>query len=556
MNPMKYRKSIKTRTNLVPLSIAVFACLANVGWIAPVTADSLKLEILPGEYWWGGLSAVGHETPYDSTSVADHDLFGDNKGNQAQPLLLSSKGRYVWSEQPIRYHFNKGTIEVSTRTGEIHSGQEGANLHEVYKFVAGKFFPSNGKIPDDLLFTHPQYNTWIELMYDQNEKDILEYARAIIANGYPPGVLMIDDNWQEDYGTFEFSARRFQDPKGMMAVLHRMGFKVMLWICPFVSPDSTDFRYLAKEGMLLLDPQKTQDVLWANTRDKAAIIRWWNGASACLDLSNPKTMKWFQDRLDHLVNEYGVDGFKLDAGDADFYKGGIVSFQPDLIPNDHTALFAEVGLRYPLNEYRASWKMAGLPLAQRLRDKTHEWDDLAKLIPDLMSQSVMGYAYTCPDMIGGGEYQSFLNTDTIDQELVVRSAQVHALMPMMQFSVAPWRILSQENNAICLEMAKLHVEMGPKILELAKEASKTGEPIAKPMAMAFPSGGYETIKDQFVLGSDIIVAPVVEKGGRSRSVVLPAGQWKSEDGVIHTGGASVKIEVPLERLPYFTRVKP
>ncbi len=530
-------------------------CLALAGLLAPAVAETLKLEMLDGEYWWGGLSSIGYETPYDSTSVATHDLFGDNKGNQAQPLLLSNKGRYVWSEQPIQYSFDKGKMEVSTREGRILSGQKGANLRDAYQFVSKEFFPSNRKIPDALLFTHPQYNTWIELMYDQNEKDILKYARAIIANGYPPGVLMIDDNWQEDYGTFEFSARRFQNPKGMMQELHKMGFKVMLWICPFVSADSADFRFLAKEGMLLLDPQKSQDILWANTRNKAAVIRWWNGASACLDLSNPKTMKWFQDRLDYLVNEYGVDGFKFDAGDSNFYTGGLASFKPDIMPNDHTTFFAEVGLRYPLNEYRASWKMAGQPLAQRLRDKTHEWGDLAKLIPDLMSQSVMGYTYTCPDMIGGGEYQSFLGNAKIDEELVVRSAQVHALMPMMQFSVAPWRILSKENNDICLKMAKLHLEMGPKILALAKEASKSGEPIAKPMALAFPDGGYEMIKDQFVLGNDIIVAPVVEKDARSRSVVLPAGQWKSDDGVIHTGGTSVKIEVPLERLPYFFLIK-
>jgi alpha-glucosidase len=315
-----------------------------------------------------------------------------------------------------------------------------------------------------------------------------------------------------------------------------------------------DFRFLAKEGMLLLDPQKTQEILWANTSNKAALIRWWNGASACLDLSNPKSMKWFQDQLDQLVKEYGVDGFKFDAGDSNFYTGGLASFKPNLLPNDHTTFFAEVGLRYPLNEYRASWKMAGLPLAQRLRDKGHEWGDLAKLIPDLMSQSVMGYAYTCPDMIGGGEYRSFLNTQTIDEELVVRSAQVHALMPMMQFSVAPWRILSKENNRICLEMAKLHQKMGPTILALARESSKTGEPIAKPMAMAFPDDGYETIKDQFVLGNDLIVAPVVEKGVRSRTVVLPQGEWKAEDGTVHKGGASVKIEVPLQRLPFFVRM--
>ncbi|ASV29175.1 glycoside hydrolase family 31 protein [Maribacter cobaltidurans] len=515
--------------------------------------EKVEIAMLKGEYWWGGLSAIGYNTPYDSTSIATLDLWGDNKGNQAQPLLLSSKGRYVWSEYPIKYSFEKGKITVTTRSGEIQFGSAGKNLLDAFNFAVSNFFPPNGKIPDELLFTKPQYNTWIELTYNQNEDDILEYAQAIIDKGYPPGVLMIDDNWQESYGTWEFSPRRFKDPKSMIKKLHNMGFKVMLWVCPFVSADTEVFRHLAKEGMLLLDGDKTQEVLWANTKNKAAIIRWWNGASACLDLSNPKTQDWFEDRLKYLMDEYGVDGFKFDAGDADFYTNDILSFVPGLSPNDHTTYFAKLGLQFPLNEYRASWKMAGLPLAQRLRDKNHNWNDLQKLIPDLMSQSIMGYAYTCPDMIGGGEYQSFQNVTTIDEELVVRSAQVHALMPMMQFSVAPWRVLSEENNRICLEAALLHVKMGPLILNLAKKASRTGEPIVKPMALAYPNSGYENINDQFVLGDQILVAPVVQKGRRNRKVILPKGTWTDDKGKKYRGGRSVEIEVPMNRIPYFTK---
>jgi len=514
--------------------------------------DTIKLVIDKGEFWWGGISSLGHSTPYDATTVVSYDLWGDCKGNQAQPVLLSNKGRYIWSEEPIKYTFNNGNLTVTTRNGVIDSGKTGGNLKDAYKFVSQKYFPSNGKIPAELLFTNPQYNTWIELMYDQNEKDILKYAQNIIDNGFPPGVLMIDDNWQEDYGTWEFSPRRFTDPKGMIKKLHEMGFQIMLWVCPFISPDSEVFRYLAREGMLILEDQKTKDIVWKNTADKAAIIRWWNGSSACLDLSNPKTQKWFKERLDYLVNEFGVDGYKFDAGDPEFYTNDVVSFKPGS-PNDQTSYFAELGLQYPLNEYRASWKMAGLPLVQRLRDKGHSWEDLQKLIPDQMSQSVMGYAYTCPDLIGGGEFGSFLNSATIDEELVVRSAQIHALMPMMQFSVAPWRVLSKDNEAICLEMAKLHKKMGPFILELAKNASVSGEPIVKPMAYVFPEGGFEMIKDQFMLGDDILVAPVVKKGARSRTVVLPAGDWKSDEGKLIKGGKTIEIAVPLKRLPYFTK---
>ena len=96
--------------------------LACVGITA--AADTVELKILPGEYWWGGLSSRGYETPYDASSKVSYDLWGDNKGNQAQPLLLSSKGRYVWSEQPIKYEFANGRITVTTREGKIESGTQ------------------------------------------------------------------------------------------------------------------------------------------------------------------------------------------------------------------------------------------------------------------------------------------------------------------------------------------------------------------------------------------------------------------------------------------------
>ncbi len=179
---------------------------------------------------------------------------------------------------------------------------------------------------------------------------------------------------------------------------------------PFTRPAGLELAEVcALSGGIPTDACPYRKLEWFIPGSKAAIIRWWNGASACLDLSNPKAQAWYKTKLDYLVKEYGVDGFKFDAGDARFYADGVVSWQRDITPNDHTRFFAEFGLNYPLNEYRASWKMAGLPLAQRLRDKGHKWEDLAKLIPDQMSQSVMGYAYTCPDMIGGGEYRSFLN---------------------------------------------------------------------------------------------------------------------------------------------------
>src|SRR5690606_39405792 len=114
-----------------------------------------------------------------------------------------------------------------------------------------------------------QYNTWIELLYDQSETRILDYAKALLRAGYPQGVLMIDDNWQEDYGVWDFSARRFQDPRGLVQELHRLGFRVMLWVCPFVSADSATFRELARRGLLLRDASAEGDPVWNDTPNRS-----------------------------------------------------------------------------------------------------------------------------------------------------------------------------------------------------------------------------------------------------------------------------------------------
>jgi hypothetical protein len=87
--------------------ILFFVLFQSLNVLAQNTKN-LELAVLPGEYWWAGISSLGHQTPYDESTVASIDMWGDNRGNQAQPLLLSSKGRYVWSEEPVKYDFNNG----------------------------------------------------------------------------------------------------------------------------------------------------------------------------------------------------------------------------------------------------------------------------------------------------------------------------------------------------------------------------------------------------------------------------------------------------------------
>ncbi len=521
------------------LPVIIFLLFST--WVFPQETKVRKmgLPVAPGASWWVGIINQGELMPVQNGYKAD---LHSNYGNQVQPLLISDQGEVVWSEEPFRMWREHDTIFLVSASLSLEYRKAGNTLREAFLYASRTWFPPAGKLPDTLLFSAPQFNTWIELTYDQNQKDILQYASDIIKHGFPPGVLMIDDNWQEDYGKWDFHPGRFPDPHSMMDSLHRMGFKVMLWICPFVSPDCDVFRDLSGKGVLM----KEQD-------GSAAIVKWWNGYSGLLDLSNPGAVSWFTRQLDLLQERYGVDGFKFDAGDFEFYKG--LDSYGHTTPQEQSELYARIGLKYPLNEYRADWKMAGQPLVNRLRDKYHTWEDLRKLIPDILLQGIAGYNFTCPDMVGGGDFVSFLPGHTMDPDLIVRPAQCHALMPMMQFSVAPWRVLDQAHFEAVKEAVAIREAFTPLILRLAHQSALTGEPIVRPLEYVFPHKGYAAITDEFMLGDSILVAPLLQKGVAERKIVLPPGKWKSPAGKIYRGNKTISLAVALDELPRFIRVK-
>ncbi|HVU09446.1 MAG TPA: glycoside hydrolase family 31 protein [Verrucomicrobiae bacterium] len=501
-----------------------------------VAANNILIKDATNASWWAGIIEHGFQMPLADGYAAN--VCGENYENQVQPLLLSDQGDVIWSEDPFTIRVQQGNLLVGSEGDPIRI-KAGNSLREAFLYASKTYFPPSGKTPDELLFSSPQYNTWIELMYNQNQADILKYAKGIKDHGFPAGVLMIDDNWQEDYGKWDFKKGRFPDPKTMIATLHAEGFKVMLWVCPFISPDCDVYRDLEKKNLLVKDDSS-----------QPAIVRWWNGASALLDFTNPKSVEWFRSQLDYLQSTYHIDGFKFDGGDSSFYRG-VGTLKPES-PNMQTALYGKIGLNYPLNEYRAMWKMGGQPLGERLSDKAHSWTDLQKLIPDMILEGLMGYPFSCPDMIGGGEFISFLpGSSTIDQELIVRSAQCQALMPMMQFSVAPWRVLDKKRLKAVLEAVKVREEHKDYILKLVKHAALTGEPIVRSMEYVFPHQGYAHVNDQYMLGNQILVAPVLENESSKREVILPAGSWKGFNGKLYQGPAKFSITVRYDELCYF-----
>lgn len=509
----------------------------------------LHFRLLKGEQWYGGTVDEGHKAPYKPGY--SYNLNGYNNGNQSAPLLLSSMGRYVWSNQAFKFSMLNDELVISDYTDSVKMYTQGSTLAGAFQSASRNHFKASGLMPDSLLFSRPQYNTWIELVYNQNQADVLKYAHAIVDNGFPPGVLMIDDNWADQYGKFSFRKDRFPDARLMMQELHRLGFKVMIWVCPFISPDSPVFREIAEKKYLVMDSKGDSSKTW-QAATKPAIINWWNGFSACLDFTNPGARAWFKQQLDGMMAEFGVDGFKFDAGDIEYYTGNIITYEKKTA-NEQCELWGMFGNDYKLNEYRAMWKRGGEPIAERLRDKAHSWSDLQKLVPNVLAAGLLGYQFICPDMIGGGEFGSFIGLAKYDQDLVVRSAECSALMPMMQFSVAPWRILDSAHFSAVKNAVQLRLKYTPYIMQTVSASAKSGEPVVRNLEYVYPGQGFSVIKDQFMLGDRLMVAPIVDKSN-ARVVVFPKGKWRGQNGKIFRGPMKAEISAPIGGLAAFDRL--
>jgi sulfoquinovosidase len=194
-------------------------------------------------------------------------------------------------------------------------------------------------------------------------------------------------------------------------------------------------------------------------------------------------------------------------------------------------------------------------------DETTDWTrsaGLASQTPDMLNRAIGG-AYGFTTDIGG--YHDIGPYQPTTKELFLRWAEWAALSPLFRLhgSVsagvhAPWTYDGQTVR-IYKRLTRLHLRARPLILRLWRQADRTGIPITRPLWLQFPHDATAAQQDQeWMLGSKVLVAPVVEQGATTRDVYLPRGCWRARGhGRRLGGGRTVTVAAPLRRLPYFTR---
>ncbi|MBA3532981.1 MAG: glycoside hydrolase [Ardenticatenales bacterium] len=401
------------------------------------------------------------------------------------------------------------------------------------------------RTPPAIMFEAPIWTTWARYKMSINQKWVLQFADEIVAHDFPHSLMEIDDKWSSGYGELEFDPVKFPNPKAMVARLHELGFLVTLWVMPF-----------AVEGTAAFEEGRQRGYWVKNSAGEPGFFRWWQGQGVALDVTNEEAVEWYLARLRSLQARYSIDGFKFDAGEPCFLPENFRTALP-ITPNEYTTLWVErIAAQFPLLEVRSAYCNQHLPIVVREWDRYSTWgldNGLQSIVTSALTLGVLGYPFILPDMIGGNGY----GEHRPNKELMIRWAQANALMPAMQFSIAPWDF-DEETAWLCHRAVQWHSQALPTILRLAEEATQSGYPIVRPLFWLAPDDAETyAIGDQFALGQEMIVAPVMQEGARARDLYLPAGLWRDVlRGDIVEGGRWLRgYPAGLEHLPWFEKVK-
>ena len=509
---------------------------------------------LAGEKWWGGILHRGWEMPYGNTPrPIDLGL----EGGVTAPFLVSSAGRYVWSDRPFVYAFTNDVLTVASDVEKVEPVVAGTTLREAYLAASAKHFPFNGRTPAELLFAKPQWNNWIEIaIQGMRQTSVDAYTEALARSGFPCGVYIMDGGWLSHNGSYRFHAPDFPESRTRLVV-----GEDILAVDHVALPVAQQLVLAAVGAHERRRPDHRLPPLLADAEEhapgvRAGVVWWWSGISCVWDLTYALGWDDYAQTLRRFAAEYGIDGFKWDAGDVGPMARTLRFHDPAKRAVDWAHDYVRVGAElFPYNEYRVGFRTGGMPVMQRLPDVHHRWEAIRRVSGMVQAAGLLGSPYVVADMVGGGEATTYRPGGYFSEKLFVRSCALAALHPMMQFSAAPWRYLSPGNVEICRAFANLHVEFAPYILAPARQAARTGEPIVRTMEYEFPHAGFAKPMTQFMLGPKWLVAPVTAEDD-AVTVELPAGRWTDDLGTVHVGPKTLTLtHVPLGRLPRYARTE-
>ncbi|WP_030978568.1 TIM-barrel domain-containing protein [Streptomyces sp. NRRL S-1824] len=527
----------------------------------------LAYELASAGHWYGhgeaetpqGGPGTDQPWPLDSGEV-EHPSFGPASYHMIDPFwyTASSAGLRVDTDHVMDVAINEGKDGLGRFDVESADPYKATvfvestplEVYRDYVGIVGKPKKSDATYEQ---YAKPVWNSWAQFYTNIDQQKLLDYATDLKDNGLDGHALQLDDKWESNYGNLTFDSKAYPDPKGMSKKIHDLGFDFGLWTTLWINLDSDNYKFAVDKGYLLKDAADTA---------KPCTVTWWNGTAGIIDLANPDAKAWYVGRIKTLMSDYDIDGLKFDTrffddkcAPRDGYK-----------PTDYQRLGTELADEFDLQGVgiRVHWDSTAhqAGFVTRQVDKGTGWDSVRASVSQNLAISTIGYPFVTTDMIGGSGGQP-----APEKDVLIRSAQVASLMPLMYSSTSPVDtndvttgqkvVYDQETIDLYRAAIKRHERLAPYIWDQVQQTLKTGDPIVRPLFFDFPKdkAGY-TVSDQWMLGPAVLAAPQVADKA-TRTVHLPPGTWYDvNQGTVIRGPKDLKgYGAPLGVTPAFVGLK-
>lgn len=428
------------------------------------------------------------------------------------PFFMSDRGygMFMHTSAPVTCDFGASYIGLN----KLFMGDENLDLFIFLgepKDILDEYTSLVGKTQMPPLWS---FGTWMSRITYFTQEEGYDVASKIRENNYPCDVIHFDTgwfdvDWQCDY---KFSPKRFSDPEKMLADLKDMGFHVSLWQLPYFSQKNVFFPELVEKGLYVKNgngqlPQ--EDVV--------------------LDFSNPETVKWYQEKIAGLL-KIGVGAIKVDFGEGAPLNGQYASgksgwYEHNLYPARYNKAVAEITKE--INGENIIWARSAWAGSQRYPlhwggDAATDDTGMIGTLHSGLSFGLSGFSFWSHDM--GGFVRSTpeeLYCRWLPFGFLTSHTRAHGAPP-----TEPWLYESEKVQNVFRKSAEMKYKLMPYVYAQAKECTEKGLPMVRAMFIEFPDDpGAWKVDDQYLFGSQILVAPLFEEGTTSRTVYLPGGKW-------------------------------
>jgi len=439
------------------------------------------------------------------------------------PFFMSNRGygMFIHSSSPITCDFGRYFSGVNS----IMLGDDELDLFVFLgspKDILDEYTKLAGKSPMPPLWS---FGLWMSRCTYLSEKQTREVATKLRENKIPSDVIHLDTGWFEtDWRCdYEFSKSRFTNAPAMIADLKKEGFRISLWQLPYFVPKNALFNELVEKNLVV--------------RDRKGNLPY---EDAVLDFSNSATVEWYQAKLANLL-KMGVGAIKVDFGEAapdnGIYASGRTGFyEHNLYPLRYNKAVAEITKQ--VTGENIIWARSTWAGSQRYPlhwggDAESTDQGMSAQLRSGLSFGLCGFSFWSHD-VGGftARASEDLYLRWLAFGVLVSHSRCHGVSPK-----EPWEY-GQAAMDKFREIVEMKYRLMPYVYAQSKDSSERGLPMMRALFIEYPDDpGSWRVDDEYLFGSSILVAPLMEEGMKARHVYLPPGSWIDyQSGKSYAGG--------------------